>query len=151
MLLAQQSLLVPPGNWHAQEIKVSERNSVVECVFSVKDEGPRVQVLLLNQDDARRFHRGRAIEPIMASGYVTRGQMRALVKDPGEYVLLFDNRLDRRKAASVHLQVNIAPTEAATVRTLPADKRRVVVALSLLFFGAVLAGSAIQLRKQMRG
>jgi hypothetical protein len=140
-VLASGLVSVPPAKWTAVDVNVPSNGAIVDCTFKVVN-GERVQVLLLDRQQARRFHRGRAVQPLYSSGFTDGARFLERIDDAGEYVLLVDNRLDARSAAQVQLRLELLQPHAMNVRTAPPERRRAVVALSLLFFGAVLAFSA---------
>lgn len=141
---------VPPGQWQAIDLRIPQNGTTVDIDFEVK-QGSRVQVLVLNRPQAERFHRGRSFEAIVSSGFDTSGRLRYRMADAGEYVLMVDNRINGRTPALVHLRVDLSNPQAVPVRELPPARRRVVVTLSLLFFGSVVAFSAWRFLRGMSG
>ena len=104
--------------------------------------GSRVQLLLLSRQQSERFERGRSVTPEVTTGFENSGRVRLAIPAAGDYVLMIDNRIEGRAATLVKLKVEVTNPTNAVVRELPAQKRRLVVSLSLLFFGAVVVFSA---------
>ena len=71
-------------------------------------------------------------------------QFRVLIPDAGDYVLVLDNRLEGRFPTQVSLRLEMTHPNDARVRTVSPERRRATVALSLLFFGAVVVFSAVR-------
>jgi hypothetical protein len=59
-------------------------------------------------------------------------------------VLLLDNRLEGRFPTEVSLKFDVTHPHDVRVRTISRDRQRATVALSLLFFGAVVVFSAVR-------
>lgn len=137
---------VPPSHWQTLNVPVPEPDTTIDISFQAMH-GSRVQLLLLDRKDAERFRRGRSVDPLMTTGFQNAGRLRYRAATQGEYVLLLDNRIEGRSPALVDLRVETAPARSATVRELPPEKRRLVVTLSLLFFGGTIFFSARQLLK----
>lgn len=132
---------VPPSAWRAVEVQVPAPGTQVEVEFEVQ-KGSRVQVLLLTPEEANRFHRGRSFIPLCGSGFQTEARMRCRVEEAGPHVLMIDNRIEGRAPTELHLRVDLRAPVNVVVRELPPERRRLVIALSLGFFGIVVLYSA---------
>lgn len=139
-------LTVPPAQWRALTLGSPSPGTYVEVEFNVR-KGSRVQALLLTRPDAERLHRGRTPSPECSSGFEREARMRCRVQEADEYVLIVDNRIEARLPAEVHLRVDLQSPPSVIFREVPPERRRVVVALSLAFFGAVVVFSARQFLK----
>ena len=144
LFLTQAVVQVPPSHWTAIALKVPQHGSTVHLSFEVENSGPGIQAIVLSRSEAERFHRGRSIRPIFTSGFEKSGDHRVFIPDAGEYVLLLDNRLEGRNSAQVALRFDISHPTDIRVQTVPPERRRATVALSLLFFGAVIVFSAVK-------
>jgi hypothetical protein len=149
MLLADGLVSIPPASWQAIRVDVPQHGTIVDCDFRVL-EGTKVQAMLVSRHDAERFHRGRSVRPLYNTGFEESGRFRYYISEAGEYVLLIDNRIAASVPALVKLRIELLNPNGAYVRTLPPEKRRMVVALSLLFFGIVVTFSARQYFKQQQ-
>jgi hypothetical protein len=65
-------------------------------------------------------------------------------------VLLLDNRLEGRYPAQVKLRLEVSFPKDGRVQTVSAERKRLVVALSLFFFGAVVTFSAARFLRSGR-
>jgi hypothetical protein len=135
---------IPASQWQAVNVHIPERGTMLEISFEVR-EGSRIQVLLLDRRQADRFHRGRSVDPAAGTGFQDSGRIRYRAAEAGDYVLILDNRIDGRGATLVDLRVETAGPRPAVVHELSAPRRRTVIALSLLSFGAIVFFSARQL------
>jgi hypothetical protein len=141
ILLTESTVKVPPSHWTAIELKIPQNSTTVNVSFKVEN-GSRIQAIVLSREEAERFNRGKSIRPLLMSGFEKSDEFRVFVPDAGEYVLLLDNRIEARFPAEVSLRVDVSVPKNAQVRTISPERRRATVALSLLFFGAVVAFSA---------
>ena len=148
-LLTTGTLPVPPSAWRSVPLRIEAHGTTIDCGFEVARGTPRVQVMILRVADADRFRQGRSFRPLYATGLESSYRFRYVFREAGEYALVFDNRLEGRFPATVLFQVDSYVRGENGVRTLPVERRRAVVALSLLFFGAVLVYSARQFLRRV--
>jgi hypothetical protein len=142
LFLTQTVVKVPPSHWVAVGLKAPQNGSTVHLSFDVESGGSRIQAMVLTRDEAERFHHGRSVRTLFTSGFEESGDYRVLIPDAGDYVLLLDNRLEGRFPTEVSLRFDISHPADVRVRTVSRDRQRATVALSLLFFGAVVVFSA---------
>jgi hypothetical protein len=146
VVLTSGLVSVPASHWQTIDLPIRESATTVDISFQVR-QGSRVQVLLLDREQARRFHRGRSVDPILTTGFQNAGRLRYLVAEKGDYVVLVDNRIEGRGPTLVDLRVEASPAGPVSVRELPPERRRAVVTLTLLLFGATVFFSSRQLLK----
>ncbi|HYO81987.1 MAG TPA: hypothetical protein VES20_11330 [Bryobacteraceae bacterium] len=139
---------VPPAGWHSVTVVVPAANSTLTVNFEVK-QGSKAQVLLLDHAQAVRFRRGRSFEALAATGFSDTGRLRQPVAAAGDYVLMIDNRIDARQSAVVQLDVDLQEDRSSQVRELSPERRRAVVAISLVLFGALVSGSAMLMLRRL--
>lgn len=144
LFLTQTVVKVQPSHWTAIELKIPRNGATVHLSFRVENSNARIQTLILTRSDAERFHQGRFTRPLFTSGFQSSGDYRVPGLDAGDYVLLLDNRLEARFPTEVLLRFDISHPADVQVRTISHNRQRATVALSLFFFGAVVAFSAIK-------
>ena len=147
VLLVDGIIEVPPSQWKAVQVNVPEHGTTVLCSFDVQTNGAKVQAMLMDRSQAERFHRGRNINPLYMTGFERSARFRYRVVEAGEYVLVLDNRLEGRRPAEVSLRIELVSAHSPTAREVPPERRRAIIALSLVFFGAVVVFSARQFLK----
>lgn len=147
-VLTDSSVVVPRSHWVAIEVKIQKPHTVVECSVDVQDGSATLDSLLMSRADAERFNRGRSFAPIYSSGFQSNAHFRSDVDNPGDYVLLLDNRLEGRSSTKAHVRIEMWNADAVNVRTVPAARRRVIVGLSLMFFVGVAGFSVRQFLKR---
>ena len=143
-ILTDGIVSVPASHWSAIDLPVSQAGSTVEASFSVPQGATAVEAIIVTRRDADRFNAGRSYHPICRSGYLTEGRLRCEIEQKGDYILLLDNRIEGRKATEVTLKINVREPASIIAITVPPQKRAVIIALSLLFFVAVVMYSARQ-------
>lgn len=143
LALTETLVEVPPSHWTAIRLKVDHNSTTLHSEFRVRN-GTRVQAMVLSRDEAERFNRGRTPRPLFSSGFSASGEFRVPIPDAGEYILLLDNRLEDRFAAEVSVQFELTHANDVQVQYVSEARRHATVALSLLFFGAVVVFSAVK-------
>ena len=143
-ILTDGVVSVPASRWSAVDVPVTQAGTVIEATFSVPSGYTAVEAILVTRKDADRFNAGRSYHPLCRSGYQTEGKLRCEAEQKGDYVLLLDNRIEGRKPAEVSVRIDVREPASMIAVTLPAQKRAVIIALSLLFFVAVVMYSARQ-------
>lgn len=133
---------VPPSQWTAVPLNVPQNRTTVHASYTVENGATSIQAIVVTRRDAERFHVGRSIRPLFMSGFQKSNRFRVYVPDAGDYVLLLDNRLEGRFAAKVDVRIEMTHPEDVHVSTVSPERRRATVALSLLFFGAVVVFTA---------
>ncbi len=150
VVVANGLVTVPPQEWKPIDVIVSQANSTLECTYKMQESGTAVQVLLMERAEAGRFQQGRRFTAMESMPHGRDGHFRTSVEKPGEYVLILDNRLESRRAARVNVKVDVTAPSQVLVRTLSPERKRAVIAISLLVFGATVAGSAALFLRQTR-
>ncbi len=144
IVITESLVTVPVSHSTAISVKTPLNSTTLHGSFEVVGGGTQIQAILLSREQAERFSRGRSNRPLFTSGFERSGQFRVLIPDAGDYVLVLDNRLEGRFPTQVSLRLEMTHPNDARVRTVSPERRRATVALSLLFFGAVVVFSAVR-------
>ena len=144
IVIAESLVTIPASHSTAIAVKTPLNSTTLHGSFEVVGGGTQIQAILLSREEAERFNRGRSNRPLFISGFDRSEEFRVLIPDAGEYVLVLDNRLEGRFPTQVSLRLEMTHPNDARVRTVSSDRRRATVALSLLFFGAVVVFSAVR-------
>ncbi len=145
--IIDRSVRVPPTDTRGLHFSIKNRPATLEVEFRAPQSGPQVRLIVMPQADESRFRAGREVQEIASTPFDRSGSLRSYIATPGEYVVVVDNRAERRAAAMVTLKgtlvYDMAPREA---RHLSPQVRWTVVSSSLLFFFAVawFAGRRLQ-------
>ncbi|MGH9630054.1 MAG: hypothetical protein ACRD7E_17190 [Bryobacteraceae bacterium] len=148
-VLLEGVVSVPKSGWQGIAVDIERHGTIVECSFSVPQHASRVQASLVTRADAERFDRGRSYRPLYSRGFQKSGRFHYQVQDAGPYVLLLDNRIEGRSRTEVSIKIDLLHPSAVAVTTVPPERRRTIVALSLLFFGAVVVYTASRFLKNI--
>jgi hypothetical protein len=146
-VLVDSVVPVKPSSWSAIEVKVEKPGTTVECSYNVDRDAVRVEAILLTRHDAERFNQGRSYHPLASTGFQTTARLRYEIDEPGDYVLLLDNRLESGRTTDVSLRINLRDPPSIVAGTVSPERRQVVITLSLLFFLGVVMFSARQFMK----
>jgi hypothetical protein len=149
-LLLDEAVEVPPGDWRAFRIVLEQRPAEVSCSFTVREGRSGVRVAILQAREYGRLRAGRRARLLVSTVFQRAGGFRHALSEPGEYVLIVDNRRQMQAPAVVHLRVSVAFLPHPAARTLPPERRRAVVALSLGVFFAIVLWSGRRLLRAMR-
>lgn len=69
------------------------KRSTVDVTFTTGDNSKRLAFLIIRSDDLQQFKSGGEVQTFTNTGKVPRGTVKRVV-DPGNYVLVFDNRMN---------------------------------------------------------
>jgi len=149
--LIQETVEVPPGQWRTFDITLGQRPAVVECSFAVVSGRSGVRLALMPRPEMGRLGSSPRHRAMITTGYEREGGFRVAVSQ-GAYSLVVDNQLEGREPALVELSVDLVFTPAPSApQVLSAQRRAVVVALSLAFFVVVSSYAAWKLRGALFG
>jgi hypothetical protein len=143
-VLFDRTFEVPASRWRILDLPVPTAEMLLEAEFQVKDKNSRVAAVLLTREDAIRFEQGRSMKPIASTGWEYDGRFRHVFRNPGNYAIVIDNRIEGRRATPVAVKVELTDPKQTTVRELSPQRRLVVIATSLLVFVAIVMFTARQ-------
>ena len=151
MLLAVAALFwegtvtVPPSHWKVIDIPVDQPGVDIRCTFEVAERSSSIQAQIVTARNAERFSHGQSFSALASTGFEREGTLHYFAEEPAKYFLLLDNPIEARHPAEVALKIVLDRPDHVAARTLPPEKRHVVVLLSVLFFLAAVAFSARKL------
>jgi len=141
--LVDEPFDIPAHDWRFDsELGLHQRAATVIANFAVKSGGD-VRLLLMSREDVERMSDGKPHGTIMSVGPVQSGHLHYAVPEPGDYVLVVDNR-DNSEPARVHLSVWLDFPRATGISP---RRQLTVILLSFAFFFGVVAWSARKLWK----
>lgn len=149
-LFPSQTIEVPARDWGHFEIDLRQQPAMVEAAFTVESGTQRVRMALLRRGELERL-RGEDSAGVLAMTETARsGSLRYQVREPGDYVMVLDNRAESRPATvRVNVWLDFArPTSPAVVQ-LSSGRRLAVVLISCALFLGVAIFSARRLRRAM--
>lgn len=149
ILITHSVLSVPASHWKIIEFNSAEDGAILEGQFEVQ-KGSRVQMWITDREQADRFRRGRSFKPLHSTGFELSGHFRYRVNQAGDYTVIVDNRMEGRGPTLLRLSLELKHPQSVIPRELPADRKALVVAVSLFVFGALVVFSAHQFVKRHR-
>lgn len=150
--IIDRSVRVPPSDTRGLHFSIKNRPATLAVEYRAAGNGPAVRLIVMAQADENRFRAGREVAEISATSFDRSGSLQSYIATPGEYVVVVDNRAERKAAAVVALKgtlvYDMAPREP---RYLTPMVRWIVVSSSVLFFFAVAWFAGRRLQSAMFG
>ena len=146
LLMVDETVRIRPGEFTTFNLSLQQRPAVVDLAFKTQTPSPTVSVALLGPPDGlvNTRERRQFLRAVSKESY---GAFRFPARRLGDYEILVDNRENKDKEAVVALKVTLGFNEPGTLRpeTVSPERRLSIVAVSLAFFGAVVAWSGRKL------
>ena len=148
----EQSFKLEPGDYRWVPFTIRQTPSSVDCRFEVISGNPSVHAELLPMSEFRLFDRGRDHDTMAITATARSGAFRRMIGTPGQYAVIVVNAKKAPAAVvSLHLETNLNPKGADVARTLPPERRLLVMAVSLSFFLVTVSWTGRKLILGMRG
>jgi len=150
-LIPTQTIEVPAGNWGQFEIGLQQRPALVDAAFAVESGAQPVRMALMRRDELDRLREENTAGVLAMTEPASSGRLRYHVLEPGDYVMVLDNRSATRPAVvRVNVWLDFAGPAGPGVVRLSSARRLTVVAISCAFFFGVALFSARRLGRAMR-
>jgi hypothetical protein len=144
--LVDEPFDIPAHDWRFDsELGLHQRAATLIADFQVKSGGD-VSLLLMTRHDVERLSDGKPHGTLISAGPVHSGHLQYTVPQPGDYVLVVDNR-GNAEPARVHLSVWL---DFRPVTGISAQRQLTVILLSFAFFFGVVGWSARKLWQGIR-
>jgi hypothetical protein len=149
--LVDEVYRIPPKEWRYVELELKQVPVSVICQYDAEVRGPQVRLALMDRQDLKRMSEDEAHGVLSVTPAGTGGRIFHIVRTPGNYVVVVDNRNGDR-AAAVHLRVALDFTarHGPAVTYLSPQRRWAVVAISFGVFFAIVTWSARRLLRAVR-
>jgi hypothetical protein len=151
--LFQGVLQVPAGEWHAEMIALRQRRPVVIAAdFSVRSGPAQIRLALLRREDLQRLEQGRPNGFLAMTPTGMSGRLRYVVRVPGDYVVLLENRASDAGSASAELRLALDFGQRAgpLVTRLSPARQLTIILISFAVFFAIVTYSARRLLRGMK-
>jgi hypothetical protein len=123
----------------------------VICRFRVVKGAATVHAELAPRDEFRAFARRRSYEKLTATGETTNGFFSQILSEPGDYSVILINAENAPAAlVSFSIETRLNPTSPGVARTLPPERRLVVILISFAIFFASAGWSGHRLIRAMK-
>jgi|SRR5271157_1095347 len=150
-VIPSQTIEVPARNWKYFEIDLQQRPALLEAGFTVEAGSRRVRMALLRREELQRLREEDPAGVLAVTEPAPSGSLRYRVREPGDYVMVLDNRSESLPA-TVRLSVWLDFGQPADpgVAQLSSGRRLVVVLISCAAFFGVVIFSASRLHRAIK-
>ena len=145
--LVDEVYRIPPAEWKYVEINLRQNPALVTASFRVESGSDKVRLALMTRTDLAHLrdelpHGLLAVTPPGNSGALD-----FRVREPGDYVLVVDNRSSKAMPAAVHLRIalDFARHSGPVVTRLGPRRQAAVIILAFAFFFGVVTYSTRKL------
>ena len=138
---------IPPAEWKYVEVNLRQNPALVVAAFDVQSGSEKVRLALMTRADLERLREDVPHGLLAVTAFGKSGALNFRVRQPGDYVLVVDNRSSRVQPAAVHLRIalDFARTYGPIVTSLGRSRQLTVIALAFAFFFGVVTFSARKL------
>jgi hypothetical protein len=151
--LVDEVFQIPPAEWKYVEVNLRQNPAMVDASYQVLSGSGMVRLALMSRTDLEHLRGGLAHGLLAATPAGKSGALAFRVREPGDYVLVVDNRASQVKPAGVHLRVDLdfaSPSSPDVTRLAPQRQLTVIVLAFAFFFGVVTYSARKLLRATKR-
>jgi len=152
--LVDDSYDIPAGDWRYVELTLKQLPVTVLCDYTVEAGSDHVRLALLRRADLERMRRDLTHGVVAITEPGGRGHLQYHLRNPGDYVVMVDNRLQSHKASHVHLRVVLdfvgSGSSGPAITYVPKERRLVVILVSFAVFFGIVTWSAKKLLHAVR-
>jgi hypothetical protein len=155
--LVDEVYKIPPAEWKYVEVNLRQNPALVAASFKVEsgDESgsDKVRLALMTRADLEHLREDLPHGLLAVTAAGTSGALNFRVREPGDYVLVVDNRASKAKPAAVHLRIalDFARPSGPDVTRLTPQRQLTVIVLACAFFFGVVTYSARKLLRSRAG
>ena len=145
--LVDEVYRIPPAEWKYVEVNLRQQPALVSASFQTEAGAGKVRLALMTRADLERLREDLPHGVLAVTGIGKSGALDFRVRQPGDYVLIVDNRSSKAQTAAVHLHIDLdfaRPTVPLVTRLDP-QRQLAVIILSFAFFSGVVTYSARKL------
>jgi hypothetical protein len=150
--LVDEVYQIPPAEWKYIEVNLRQNPALVAAGFDVLSGPGTVRLALMNQEALENLRAGLPHGLLAVTPAGQSGALAFRVRQPGDYVLVVDNRASRSRSVAVHLRValDFARPSGPEVTRLAPQRQLTVIVLAFAFFFGVVTFSARKLLRAAR-
>jgi hypothetical protein len=148
--LVDEVYQISHSEWKYVEVNLRQKPATVTASYRV-DQGPgKVRLALMTRENLELLRDDLPHGVLAVTEPGSRGEFSFRVRQPGDYVVVVDNRASKDLPVSVHLKIalDFARGEVPIVTRASRQRQMAVVGLALLFFFGVVTFAG---RKLMAG
>jgi hypothetical protein len=138
---------IPPAEWKYVEVNLRQNPAMVVAGFDVQSGSGKVRLALMTRADLERLREDVPHGLLAVTEIGKSGAINFRVRQPGDYVLVVDNRSSKEQPAAVHLRIalDFARPSGPIVTSLGPRRQLTVIVLAFAFFFGVVTFSARKL------
>jgi hypothetical protein len=141
---------LPPAEWKYIEVNLRQNPALVTAAFDVQSGSEKVRLALMTRADLERLREDVPHGLLAVTETGKSGALNYRVRQPGDYVLVVDNRSGKSQPAAVHLRVALdfagpSGPSGPIVTSLGTRRQLTVIVLAFAFFFGVVTFSARKL------
>jgi hypothetical protein len=151
--LVDEVYRIPPAEWKYIEVNLRQNPALVTAGFEVQSGSGKVRLALMTRAALENLRADLPHGLLAATPLARSGQLAFRVRDPGDYVLVVDNRASQSQPAAVHLRIALdfaRPSGPEVTRLAPQRQFTVIVLAFAFFFGVVTYSARKLLRAAKR-
>jgi hypothetical protein len=153
--LVDEIYQIPPAEWKYVEVNLRQNPALVTASFRVESgaesgaesRAGNVRLALMTRADLERLREDLPHGLLAVTAPGKSGALSFRIRQPGDYVLVVDNRSSKAQPAAVHLRIALdfaLPSGPLVTRVSP-QRQLTVIVLAFAFFFGVVAYSARKL------
>ncbi len=145
--LVDEVYQIPPAEWKYVEVNLRQNPALVTASFNVQSGSGNVRLALMTRADLERLREDLPHGLLAVTGIGKSGALNFRIREPGDYVLVVDNRSSKAQPAAVHLRIalDFARPSGSVVTRISPQRQLTVMVLAFAFFFGVAAYSARKL------
>ena len=155
--LVDEVYQIPAAEWKYVEVNLRQNPALVTASFQVESGAEsgadKVRLALMTRTDLAHLRDGLPHGLLAATPIGKSGALDFRVREPGDYVLVVDNRSSKAQSAAVHLRIALdfaRPSGPIVTRLGPRRQLTVIVLAFAFFFGVVTYSARKLLRAAKR-
>ena len=134
--LVDEVYRIPPAEWKYVEVNLRQNPARVDAGFDVQSGAETVRLALMTRAALENLRADLPHGILAATAPGKSGSLHFRVRQPGDYVLVVDNRANKKIPAAVHLRISLdfaAPSGPDVTRLAPRRQFTVIaIAFALL-------------------
>jgi hypothetical protein len=145
--LVDEVYRIPPAEWKYVEVNLRQQPALVSASFRTEAGAGKVRLALMTRADLERLREDIPHGVLAVTETGKSGGLDFRVRQPGDYVVVVDNRSSKSQPAAVHLRIalDFARPTVPLVTSLSPQRQLAVIILSFAFFSGVVTYSARKL------
>ena len=150
--LVDEVYRILPSEWKYVEVNLRQQPALVRANYRVESGSDKVRLALMTRQNLELLREDLPHGLLAVTEAGKRGEFRFRVREPGDYVVVVDNRGSKQLPASVHLQISLdfARPSAPMVTRSSRARQFTVIGLSFLFFFTVVTYAATRLMSAVK-